>query len=240
MEYKLKSQAVDFRNRFGYNSSEPINFLSLLQRIDILTIFKPLSDDFSGLSIKIDSNRFILVNSNQSVGRQNFTIGHEIYHLFYDDNFIPHKCKTGQFPRKNNSEKFADIFASHLLLPENGVIGLIPEAEMERDKIKLATLLKIEQTFGSSRKALLNQLVKMKLISKDFVAQNSVNIKMGAKKHGYNLDLYEPNNYKAILGSYGSLANKLYDDDKISEGHFSELLIAIGVEINELNADEKD
>jgi Zn-dependent peptidase ImmA (M78 family) len=240
MEHLLKSQAIEFRNLYGYNSSEPVNLISLLQRIDILAVFKPLSEDFSGLSIKIDKNNFILINSNQSVGRQNFTICHEIYHLFYDQDFVPHKCKTGLFPTKNNSERYADIFASNLLLPEEGIIRLIPVDEMDRDKIRLATILKIEQTFGSSRLALLNQLLKMKLISRDFGSQFSAGIKRGAKQHGYSVDLYEPNQDKMILGVYGSLANQLFDDGKISEGHYRELLMAIGVDINELNADEED
>jgi hypothetical protein len=111
---------------------------------------------------------------------------------------------------------------------------------MDRDKIRLATILKIEQTFGSSRLALLNQLLKMKLISRDFGSQFSAGIKRGAKQHGYSVDLYEPSQDKMILGVYGSLANQLFDDGKISEGHYRELLMAIGVDINELNADEED
>ena len=240
MEYQLKTQAVEFRNQFGYNSTEPINLISLLRRLDILTVFKPLSEDFSGLSIKEGEERFMLVNSNQSVGRQNFTIGHEIYHLFYDPDFIPHKCKTGLFPTKNKSERWADVFSSHLLLPEDGILRLIPKEEMEKDQLKLATLLKIEQSFGSSRKALLNKLLNMKLISKSFSEKYAVNIKKGALQYGYGTELYEPNGPKAILGSYGSLANKLFDEEKISEGHFRELMLAIGVDVNEITADDED
>lgn len=100
MEYKLKSDVADFRNRFGYNSIEPINFNSLLQRLDIITVFKPLSENFSGLSFKRNEDRFMLVNCNHSVGRQSFTIGHELYHLYYDKEFVPHICQTGLFSKK--------------------------------------------------------------------------------------------------------------------------------------------
>lgn len=240
MEYRLKSYVADFRNRFGYNSTEPVNFTSLLQKLDIVTVFKPLSEDFSGLSIKNGDNRFILINSNHSVGRQNFTVGHELYHLFYDKEFIPHKCQTGLFPKKDANERMADIFASHLLLPEEGILQLIPEDELEKDQVKLSTLLKIEHTFGSSRAALLNQLSKMDLASRSFVEKYATRIKTGARQHGYSTELYEHTAEKAILGTFGSLANKLYENDQISKGHYQELMLSIGFDLNEIVTDEDD
>jgi len=239
MEIRLKSYAADFRNRFGYNSTEPINLISLLKRLDLITAFKPLSDDFSGLSIKSGENRFMLVNCKHSVGRQNFTIGHELYHLYYDKEFETHKCQTGQFPRKNSNEKMADIFASHLLLPEEGILKLIPESELSKDRIRLATLLKIEQSYGSSRAALLYQLSKIDLISKQFSEKYSAQIKSGALQHGYSTDLYEPTSERAILGTYGSLANKLFESDLISESHYQELMLSVGINVNEILQDEE-
>lgn len=121
MQFKLKAHAANFRSRFGYSNTEPIDFKNLLRKLDILTVFYPSGVDFSGLCINVEDNRFILVNSSQSIGRQNFTICHELYHLFYDTDFTPHKCQTGRFPKKDGSELKADLFASHLLLPEDGI-----------------------------------------------------------------------------------------------------------------------
>jgi len=239
MEYRLKSYVTDFRNRFGYNSSEPIDYISLLQKLDIITLFKPLSDDFSGLSIKSGNNKFMLVNSRNPVGRQNFTIGHELYHLYYDKQFIPHKCHTGLFPPKNVNERMADIFAAFLLLPEDGITQLIPEEELGKDLVKLSTLLKIEHTFSSSRLALLKQLEKMGLASKSYIDKYSVNIKSGAWQYGFSTDLYESTPERTILGTYGSLANKLYEEGKISEGHYQELMFSIGVDVNEIFINEE-
>ena len=204
MEQKLKSLATEFRNRFGYNSTEPINFLSLLQRLDVLTVFKPLDDDFSGLSYKDGDNLFMMVNSTQSIGRQNFTIGHELYHLFYDKNFVPHKCKTGQFPKRNQNEFWADIFASHLLLPIDGISRMIPDDEFNKDAVRLGTLLKIEQTYRSSRAALLTQLGKMSLASRAYKDQFSTGVKNSALHYGYSTDLYEPSEETKVLGAYGT------------------------------------
>lgn len=239
MEFKLKANASNFRNRFGYSNAEPIDFRSLLRKIDVLTVFYPLSADFSGLSIVVEENKFILINSSHSIGRQNFTICHELYHLFYDHEFIPHQCQAGLFLKRESSELNADLFASFLLLPEDGIVSMIPESELSHDKIQLATLLKIEQTYGSSRKALLIRLSSMKLISQQYIDKYSNNILVSARKYGYSCDLYEPSKERLIIGPYGTLANKLFDDNKISEGHYQELLTAIGVDINEIRKDEE-
>jgi Zn-dependent peptidase ImmA (M78 family) len=239
MELKLKLYASELRRKAGYNSIEPVNFMILLKQLDVLTLFSPLSQDFSGLSIKEGHNRFMLINCNHSLGRQNFTIGHELYHLYFDKDFVPHKCNAGLFPARNANERLADIFASHLLLPGEGILLYIPEKELIKNAIKLPTLLKIEQTYCSSRKALLHQLSEMELISREYIDHFSLNVQSGARQYGYSLELYNPTVANALVGAYGSLANKLLEQDKISEGHFSELMSAIGIDINDTPTDEK-
>lgn len=237
MEHKLKAYATEFRNINGYSSSEPINFDSLLQQLDIITIFKKC-DNFSGLCIKEKDSKFILINSDHSIGRQNFTIAHELYHLYFDKDFLTHKCQPGIINNKN--EKRADIFATHLVLPEDGIVRLIPDDEDKKDKISLGSILKIEHTYKCSRAALLNKLEKLKLISKDFKEKYKTGIKSGAQLYGYSTDLYSKTKERALLGSYGNLANKLFQEEKISEGHYTELMLAIGVDITESIDDEED
>lgn len=240
MEFKLKATAGNFRSKMGLSTTEPLNFNGLIRRLDILTVFTPLGNDFSGMSIIADDDKFMLVNSAQSAGRQNFTICHELYHIFYDPEFTPHKCKTGYFPKKDKSELNADNFASFLLLPEDGIIDMIPDYEMSKNSTSLATLLKIEQTYGASRRALLMRLLKMRLIDNNFYEEYCHDVLRGAKRYGYSTDLYLPSNNQIIIGSYGELANKLFEKDKISEGHYRELLSTIGIDITEIMTDEED
>lgn len=242
MELVLKKHSVNFRSRFGLNGIEPIAFVPLLQRLGVIALFRPLDDDFSGLSYRKEQDYFMLINSNQSLGRQNFTIAHELYHLFYDEHFTPHVCKTGLFPKGKNgiNERWADIFASNLLMPEEGIIQQIPVDEVEKNKITLLTLLRIEQSYGTSRSALLVQLEKNGLIDKSYSAQFKTNIKRSALMYGYNTALYEKTAPHSIFGTYGSLANKLFDEEKISEGHFNELLKVIGIDAEELRDYEED
>ena len=76
----------------------------------------------------------MLINSNQPLGRQHFTIAYELYHLFIEEKPIPHKCSPGY--NKNKVEQSADIFASSLLMLETGICQLIPEKEYIRYQIQ--------------------------------------------------------------------------------------------------------
>ena len=81
-KFVIEKQVSEFRSDNGLSLSEPIALKSLLLKLNILTIFRPLSENFSGMCLKDKSgHRFMLVNSNQSQGRQHFTIAHELYHL---------------------------------------------------------------------------------------------------------------------------------------------------------------
>lgn len=240
MEYKLKSDAANFRNQYGYNHTEPIDFNIFLQRLDILTLFKHLDENFSGLSYKDKSGFFMMVNCKHPLGRQNFTICHELYHLYFDTESSSHICKTGKSIKNSENERNADVFASHLLLPEDGIIRLIPQTEQRKDSINLGTILKIEQTYGSSRTALMNRLKSMGLVSKNYAETFLQQVKAGAALFGFSTRLYEETPEHALLGTYGTLANKLFQEDKISESLYYELMLTIGIDINEISADEAD
>ena len=83
----------------------------------------------SGRVIKTGADSFkIQVRSGESSLRQNFTIAHEIGHLFFDMHYIvnPDKwndiCDGSQFNRTgdlDNSESLANSFAAELLMPQN-------------------------------------------------------------------------------------------------------------------------
>ena len=92
-KFIIEKQVSAFRTDNGLSASEPVTLKSLLLKLNILTVFRPLSDNFSGMCLKDNSgHRFMLINSNQPRGRQHFTIAHELYHLFIEEKPTPHKC----------------------------------------------------------------------------------------------------------------------------------------------------
>jgi len=231
MVVKVKKEASELRNKLGIGNTESIHLRSLLLKLDIIAIFKELSEGFSGMSLKTGDKMFMLINSGHSLGRQHFTICHELYHLFFDTDFKPHLCKSGFFNKKDLNEYWADIFASYFLMPDDGIISLIPDSELGKDLLKTETILKIEQYFSCSRSALLYRLKDLGLITQTFYDFHSRNVKITAKQYGYALALYEKGNVGLVIGDFGTIAKQLFDREKISESHYVSLMQTIGIDV---------
>ncbi len=218
--------AKKFRTDNGYSTSEPIIIKTLLMKLRILTMFRPLSDNAYGLSTRSADreDKFILVNSRSSRGRQHFTIAHELYHLYIDENPRPHICRKDG--KKDRTEMMADAFASALLMPIEGVVKAIPNEEIMNRSVSLATVFSLEQYFRVSHQSMLFKLKRLGYITEDTL-QTMLNIKISevAPQYGiFDLSLYEKGNENVILSDYGIRAKSLFDKEKISESHYNQLM----------------
>ena len=214
--------AQKFRLQLGLSMTEPISVKTILRKLGILTMYRPLSDGSYGISAKSESGRmFMMVNCNSTRGRQHFTVAHELYHLFYDDKPVPHMCGGSA----TGVEKDANLFASALLMPREGLLTMISDEEVRTRKVKLATVLRMEQYFGVSRITLLLRLKDVGLISEALLTElKLVPVKESAKQYGYDLSLYESGNAGVVIGDFGEKARLLFESGRISEGHYYELL----------------
>lgn len=225
-EFDAELLAVRFRNMLHLPQDVPFPVKSTLEQLGILTVFRPLSDSSYGMSIKMkDGSRFMLVSSNSTIGRQHFTIGHELYHLYYNENPQPHMCGTdGKAP----TEQSADMFASNLLLPRVGLLAMLPEDFPTSKKLDLATVVKMEQKFQVSRQALLYRLKRLGIIGEDVLQSLLLApTRDAAQRRGYDVALYENGNEGLIIGDYSSLATDLFEKGRISEGHYNELVYVL-------------
>lgn len=236
--YHLQKEASRLRNKWELGPSDPVRLSSLILKLDTIVVFKELSTKFSGMCYKMKDFSFMLINSEHPIGRQNFTICHELYHIYVQPDFALHSCIIEVFDKKNKTEYAADLFASFFLLPEDGVIGLIPENELKKNKITLHTILKIEQYFRCSRSALLYRLDNLGLINIAEYEAFRVDVSKNAKRYGYDTALYHPGRQGHVYGEYGVLAKKLFDSEKISESHYLSLLKDIGIDIDDENNGE--
>ena len=228
-KFIIEKQVSEFRADNGLSLSEPITLKSLLLKLNVLTVFRPLSENFSGMCLKDNSaHRFMLINSNQPRGRQHFTIVHELYHLFVEEKPTPHKCNPGC--SKNFIEQSADMFAASLLIPRSGICKLIPECELNTKDVSIATVLRLEHYFSVSRSALLYRLLNMGIINEaTYSTLAEIKVKYSARCFGYDTALYETANEGLVIGDFGEKARNLFDREKISESHYMELLSKIGV-----------
>lgn len=221
--------AVRMRTTLRVGSSEPLNMKTTLRQLGVMAVYRPLSEELWGLSLKTsdDQHRFMLVNSNVTRGSQHFTIAHELFHLYYDEEPRPHFC--GQELMKDPTERNANMFASALLMPREGLVGNIPAEELMSKEVSIATVLRLEQLYGVSHTTFVVRLKELKLITQQCIDQLlSVSIRREAAMSGFDGSLYLPGNEGLVIGDFGAKARKLFEEERISEGHYHELLNMIG------------
>lgn len=211
------------------SSSEPVNTETVLRQLNILTVFRPLSDNIFGLSLITPDkkNRFMLVNSKVTPGAQHFTIAHELYHLYFDENPQPHFYNP-LFTEP--SERSANMFASALLMPKEGVMNVIPAEELKKKEVSIDTILRLENLYGISHTTMALRLKELHVIGPEYADElKGLSITKEAALRGYDDKLYRKGDgERLVIGDFGSKARKLFEEEKISEGHYLELLNVIG------------
>ncbi len=224
----IEQLALKMRSQAGLNPAEPVHTKTLLRKMGIMVIYRPLSEKACGLSMRSADGRgmFVLINSNNSRGRQHFTICHELFHLYYDEEPKPHICGTPGM-EKDPAEINANAFASVLLLPQAGILESIPSEEIVNRHITTATMLRLEQLFGVSHQSLCYRLRHLNLLTKEELQNHldeSMEIQQIATQYGYDLSLYQSGNEGVVIGDFGEKARLLFEQERISEGHYVELL----------------
>src|SRR5690625_3362230 len=123
------------RKKLKEDSESPIDILALINNLKNSTlVFYPMSDRISGMCIKEGQSNIIGINSNMSYGRQRFTVAHELYHLFYEEELKTVICQKDIYGQKPDSEKEADTFASYLLAPYDSLRSYIKENKLLENK----------------------------------------------------------------------------------------------------------
>jgi Zn-dependent peptidase ImmA (M78 family) len=244
MDYKTKAglDADDFRSIHGLGRKDPLDIHWLLDSLNVPVVFKPLSQGFSGLAGKAEDLSFILINSWHTLGRQNFTIAHELYHLYFDKSFENMHIDLsieGSGTGSSLGEKQANAFASALLLPP-GFLEIIPEQERKKNSLSVPTLVRIEQFYRCSRSALLYRLKEFHLADESFIAKHENGASAQAKMLGYDTSLYRPGRDGLVIGNYTSLALRLYEHELISETSLAQYLQDIGLDPEELQIEQKE
>lgn len=179
----------------------------------------------SDFESKISSDMLIGINSNMSIGRQNFTLAHELYHLLYEEN--KNNFVICDYSSESDSEIEANIFASYLLIPYEGLKRYAKN--MNISKWTLDDVIAAEQYYQISHMALLFRLVEQNFITEEESEEfQNVKISHEARIRGFNDDLYypSPEDRKYFsLGNYVKSVVNAYSSNKISVGKKDELLL---------------
>ena len=221
--------ALQLRREWGIDNYAPIDIYSLVsEKIDNLPLaWLEMDGIISGCSLKSEDDFLIIINSIHSKGRQNFTLAHELYHLYFDEANYSY-C---QINSNDAIEKEANMFASYFLMPKCAL-----EDYHFKNKIcqwTLKDMVKCEQLFHISHRALLTRLHEENYIDDESFERfrsPKFSIRNYAAHLGFDTTLYEKSpkskrNY--VLGNIISLAEKEYQKGEISKGYINEIFLKI-------------
>lgn len=222
----LSNKAYRVRKLLGADGQSPVDLFKLVQGIEDLTlVFYPLGQNISGVCYKGASSRVIAVNSRMSLGRQRFSLAHELYHLFFDE------AKESQVSRMaigvgDAIERCADQFASYLLMPPAALSESLDGIKADRPGVE--DVIRLEQYYGLSHKAMLYRLVSDGVLTAQDAGAMETGVMGLAARLGYDTSLYRPapeGKERMVLGRYLALSEKLLEKECISQGKYEELLL---------------
>lgn len=228
-KFDLSNKAVMLRKKFGEDAASPTDIFKLVQSIENLTlVIYPLNRNISGVSYKGKISSVIVINSDMSIGRQRFSLAHELYHLYYDfsEKSSVSSLKIGS---GDEIERSADQFASYFLLPSEALYAYMDGIRSSgRNSLNIEDVIKLEQYFGLSHKAIIYRLLDEGLVDYEFAKSMDSGVIEIAARLGYDTSLYYPpheNQRVLVLGAYISKAEKLLEKDMISRAKYEELLL---------------
>lgn len=226
----LWKKALSLRKEFGEDTASPIDIFALAYTIEKLSIvYYPMGNNLSGVCIKGIGNNIIAVNSSMTLGRQRFSMAHELYHLYFNDDELTAICAK-QIGKGSEKEKQADQFASYLLMPPDALSDMIMQMKKSvNGRLSLRDVVRLEQYFSVSRQAILYRLIEeneLTVQEADLMRQNVIR---SAVNFGYDDILYRPTpkdkQYKTY-GYYIQQADKALKQGLISAGKYEELLLS--------------
>jgi Zn-dependent peptidase ImmA (M78 family) len=107
----------------------------------------------------------IVANSEMTFGRQVFTVAHELAHALFHSQSADVWISFPGAPESR--ERFADLFAGELLVPEDALIGAVEELGGTHQLDDPIAAVHLQRHFGVSYATLLVRLRQERLISED-------------------------------------------------------------------------
>ena len=159
MRTQGKALAEAARRELGLGTGPLGDLTGLVEsRFGTIVSVEPLQSDHHGFSLVGGDDSVVLVNANDTYGRQRFTLAHELCHLILID--VDTWDVVGESSRGDPSEVRADAFAAHFLAPDDGLLAAIGGRVVD-----VTVVGELIHWFGMSLPAMLNRLVDVDAIS---------------------------------------------------------------------------
>jgi Zn-dependent peptidase ImmA (M78 family) len=167
--FELSDQlGTEIRNTLNLGSRPASSLLSVLEndlRFKVLHV--QLDKGISGACVVDDRLGVgILINANDAPWRRNFDLAHELFHIVTWNVFSAKEVGDGTI--KTRPEKYADIFASSLLLPKKHLLATLNEISASSG-FRFVDMIELAKEFGVSTEAVLWRLVNLKVLKRESV-----------------------------------------------------------------------
>jgi Zn-dependent peptidase ImmA (M78 family)/DNA-binding XRE family transcriptional regulator len=215
---KIKEMASDYYNEMQLGSRPACVLKKILEeKYNIKILYLNLGAFGSAASAIGKFGAAILINSSEAPWRRNYDLAHELFHIITWNVFNYSNIHEIAI-EKPLIEKWADSFASNLLLPAEEVRREC-ENKVKDDTISLLDIIGIAREFVVSTEALLWRLVNLKCINKDAAERLIKSLQDNA------LDKRDQKEkLPHVSMRYMNLAFKAYQLSLISKGKLAEYL----------------
>jgi Zn-dependent peptidase ImmA (M78 family)/DNA-binding XRE family transcriptional regulator len=211
--------------------------MSLKQTLEEKFYVKIFHLDFSGSAISTRSEQFgpaILLNRRNKLWRRNFDLAHELFHLLTWDIF-----RTGVTENTEPSpveEKYANAFASRVLLPTDSAKNKIDSVSGQDGKVSFEVLDEIAREFGVSLDALLWRMLYLYNKSGEDIEKYIEQ----AKSLKINRPLRQSDEPDKLPERYCSLAIRALNEGKLSLMQFAKYMDMSYKQAGEYLAEDED
>lgn len=227
----IKDIVKVFRDKYSLGvpcSKQLIHIFPLIERyenVKVKLIKKPFSSKGLFGFIGYKYKQFVIViNTNKSLGAQNFTLAHEIYHLLHQREEI----KKNTFIDSENGkellkEKLADLFAIELLMPEEEFkLSVSDILNKDANALINTDIIKLQNYYGVDYIAITKRLLELKMITEiKYTELNTIRDKGEAlelltKQLGLSVSLNNATNEYFLSDKVLEVIKSNYDTDKIT------------------------
>lgn len=222
-----RSKAESARARLGLGSEAIPDLFHMLEDLGICVVRRPLGEDGPDGALLVSPElTVILTNSSQRLSRQRFTTAHEYGHLLFDAQPRLRVDLSVFDGARDASEKRANAFAAHFLVPLEGVDRVLQQ--LGAREITAATLVHLQFHFGVSY-----EVIRFQLLNAGAMPKTAASRLAGASPERLAWELGYGDKLRAdrtdrdqtsLPSSYVRLAVKAYQLGRISLSRLAELL----------------
>lgn len=229
---RAETLAIFWRSKLKLGAGPILDVREVLERQGILVYETPIpGGTLSGCFADVGDDLWVMVNSLDTVGRQRFTLAHEFCHTVEHRDLGMVLCTREKPPH----EQFADVFAASFMMPEDSTRAFFSDTLLRGNRITPEGVIEYCYAFGVSCDSAVLRLHNIRLIA----AQQRDALRTTAPRRlaaalGYDVQSPDspffapdptcPPAAESLPHAYRSAAIRAYDEERISERKFAELL----------------